>query len=435
MKGELHLVAFAQALAFSATEGSAVAGTVAPSTEALVNGHATDAVYKILSREDRREHGIFFSGPHWAQRMFAALDIDRWQRFIDPSVGTGDLLLEICRRLPLEATVAKTLATWGSRLAAIELRSSFIQIAWARLQALAMTRHKQQLSVDSLVQASTLPNSFITGDALETSLSLSKGDCVVMNPPYQRMQASEGSFVGQGLRSAAALHTERVLTQAPAGVGLIALVPDVLRSGSSYRRFRDELHRRMEIDSFAPVGAFGGSANVDVAVLIGTTRSSLATSAPAIARSTKRKFKTRTLGDECRIAVGPVVPHRTKGGSTRYGYLTARSAPVWGEMRVPDERARFTARLETAPFVVVRRTSSPGDLKRARATIVAGTESWLLENHLLILRPYSGLLKDCRRLLKSLKNPRTDEWLNEHIRCRHLTVSALKLLPWWDDQD
>jgi hypothetical protein len=365
--------------------------------------------------------------------MFATLEVERWRRFIDPSAGTGDLLVEICRRLPLEATATKTLAAWSKRLAAIELRDSFIQIAWARLQALAMVRHKHQRGIAPIGPALIVPQSFITGDALDTTLRMAKGDCVVMNPPYQRVLAREGSFVGQGLRSAAALHVERILTQAPAGVGLIALVPEVLRSGSSYRRFRDELHQRMEIESFVAVGAFGGSADVDVAVLTGITRATVALSQTR--RSTKRRHIVRTLGDDCHISVGPVVPHRTEEGDVLLGYLTARNAPTWGEVREPNTRAKFAARLEKAPFVVVRRTSSPTDLKRARATVVAGTESWLLENHLIILRPQSGLLKDCKRLLKSLKDPRTDAWLNAHIRCRHLTVSVLRLLPWWDGQD
>jgi hypothetical protein len=31
-----------------------------------------------------------------------------------------------------------------------------------------------------------------------------------------------------------------------------------------------------------------------------------------------------------------------------------------------------------------------------------------------------------------LKDPRTTTWLNERIRCRHLTVGAVRDLPWWN---
>jgi len=40
-------------------------------------------------------------------------------------------------------------------------------------------------------------------------------------------------------------------------------------------------------------------------------------------------------------------------------------------------------------------------------------------------------VKACRELLRSLKDERTTHWLDERIRCRHLTVAALDELPWW----
>jgi hypothetical protein len=34
-------------------------------------------------------------------------------------------------------------------------------------------------------------------------------------------------------------------------------------------------------------------------------------------------------------------------------------------------------------------------------------------------------------LLRVLKSRKTDQWLNNRIRCRHLTVRSLNELPWW----
>jgi hypothetical protein len=54
-----------------------------------------------------------------------------------------------------------------------------------------------------------------------------------------------------------------------------------------------------------------------------------------------------------------------------------------------------------------------------------------VENHLIVLRPKDGTIGACREVLGILKDERTTRWLNERIRCRHLTVAALDELPWW----
>jgi hypothetical protein len=41
-------------------------------------------------------------------------------------------------------------------------------------------------------------------------------------------------------------------------------------------------------------------------------------------------------------------------------------------------------------------------------------------------------LRDCEKLVQVLRRESTTEWLNERIRCRHLTVSAVADIPWPD---
>jgi hypothetical protein len=83
------------------------------------------------------------------------------------------------------------------------------------------------------------------------------------------------------------------------------------------------------------------------------------------------------------------------------------------------------------PFVAIRRTSRPGDRHRAIGTLITALQPVAVENHLIALRPKDGTVKACRELLYSLKDDRTTHWLDERIRCRHLTVAALNELPWW----
>jgi hypothetical protein len=96
------------------------------------------------------------------------------------------------------------------------------------------------------------------------------------------------------------------------------------------------------------------------------------------------------------------------------------------------DRRNFQGTTYAAPFVAVRRTSRPGDKKRAVGCIISGDQRVAVENHLIVLVPHDGSLKTCKQLLERLKCDKTDSWLDKRIRCRHLTVKALADLPWWE---
>jgi hypothetical protein len=427
MNGEIPLSAYAHAILRGGDLEPPRPLPLSPFFEAVESSCATQVVYDVLSRSDRRRHGIFFSGAEWARTLVSELRLEEWRRFVDPSVGSGDLLVEICRRLPIGADVHETIEEWSNRLVAIDLRESFLKIAWARIQGVALLRHQQAGGATKQFTPRPLPENFRVGDALEMSLALKQNDCVIMNPPYQRMCASITSFVGSGMRSAAALHLEHVLKEGPESVGIIALIPEVLRSGTSYRRFREEVQRRMVVKSFDSSGRFGAGADIDVAVLVGRTAAGNNDSMPIV--ETQDHI---TLGDYFSVRVGPVVPHRSAMDGPECGYLTAKNSRVGLEITVPPELATFRTRVECGPFIIVRRTSSPSDKKRARATLISSTTSFLVENHLLIIKAHSGNIAELLTLMSILDDPRTDTWLNSHIRCRHLTVSAVKKIPLWD---
>lgn len=385
----------------------------------------TAAIYEVLSRSDRREHGIFFSGKDWARILVSQVDTGRWSRFIDPSVGNGDLLVEVCLALPLGESPVQTLEQWSARLAAIDLRLSFLRIAWNRVQSIAFQRHGQKLPEG---HSMALPKSFKHGDALQIDLELRPGDCLLMNPPYQRVQLPVNSELGRGKRSAAALHLERMLKISPVGVGVVALVPDVMRSGTLYSEFRKALRSHVDLKRFAAFGNFGAHADVDVAVIVGITSDGSLPKAEVDPGDCHRV----TVGDFFEVSVGPVVPHRNPETGRTLPYLTPHNSPAWEEMERPSERAKFAATAKRGPLVLVRRTSSPSDRERARATIVNYGGEMLVENHLLICTPKDGKIDTCRRLARSLSDPRTSAWLNEQIRCRHLTVASVSRLPWFD---
>ena len=112
--------------------------------------------------------------------------------------------------------------------------------------------------------------------------------------------------------------------------------------------------------------------------------------------------------------------------------MHSRGLPTWGSIDVASlPKKRFSGTLFSPPFVAVRRTSRPVDSGRAIGTLVIGDCRVAVENHLLVVRPKDPSVEACEEVLRLLKEDRTDRWLNNRIRCRHLTVSALRELPWW----
>ena len=127
--------------------------------------------------------------------------------------------------------------------------------------------------------------------------------------------------------------------------------------------------------------------------------------------------------------VGPVVPHRDPELGPVHPYLHARSATPWQTITdIPEKRA-YQGTVFQPPFVVVRRTSAPHDPHRAVGTVVFTEEKVAVENHLVVLVPKDGTLSSCDRLINSLRMKETDDWLNQRIRCRHLTIGVVKELP------
>ena len=400
-----------------------VTGDPASAIKPFLNGHAAHSIDRMLSRERRRKDGVFFSGEFWSQQLLACVGNAEIVRWCDPAAGTGDLLLEAARRIPLQPTLSQTLRFWSHRLLAGEKNATFLDVAWQRIRALAVLRHYERDGQLVKPTVATTPAGFVAGDALTMPLRIRASDCLVMNPPYTHQVAPSWCQSANGRVSTAALFLERYITGTQPGTRIVALVPDVLRSGTRYRKLRQLLDKHANVELFAPRGAFSADADVDVSILACTVGSSSAQTAKAASRSL-------TVGDLFQVRVGNVVPHRTSMDGLSKRYLTARGLPDGGILDAPVARATFDASVYRAPFVVVRRTSSPSDRVRTRATLVSDGE-FLVENHLIVCTPRPNVAADCNHLLRVFADPRTNHWMNERIRCRHLTTAAINELPVW----
>jgi hypothetical protein len=232
--------------------------------------------------------------------------------------------------------------------------------------------------------------------------------------------------------NSAAIFVLSCLSRANNGAQFSAILPDVLRSGSRYERWRRQVERLSRISSIELHGQFDQLADVDVFHLNAERRFQSAGGRAAwqgVALSTSR------LGDHAEVRVGPVVQYRDPLLGRWFPFIQAKTLPSWEKHRPGDSCRRFQGRTFRPPFVVVRRTSRPGDKFRAIGTIIMGRRRVAVENHLLVVLPHDRTVRGCETVMRQLKQDATSSWLDERICCRHLTVSSLAELPWRELHD
>jgi hypothetical protein len=338
-------------------------------------------------------------------------------KYCDPSCGAGDLLLSAARRFPVERTLRATLKAWGERLAGTDLHPEFVRAARARLVLLArekglfnapLTRKELAAAfyrirvADGLAQASPL-------DA----------DVVLMNPPYFAKRAPRYCEWSNGKVNYAAVFVAHYLARMKPGAQLVAILPEVLRSGSNYRRWREVIGKSAAEIRLQSCGLFDANADVDVFMLALRRRRRGTGTWDCGAVSGK-------LSDHFTVGVGAVVPHRDLEQGAMRRFIDARTAPSFGTVWRVKKRRRFDGPTVTPPFVTIKRTSRPGDKNRAVPTVVRGNGAVAVENHLIVCRPKDGTVRACTALLEALRAPEVSAALNRRIRCRHLTVGAVR---------
>lgn len=399
----------------------------AEEVEASLDGAAGRELRRLVELPARRAFGTFFTGSELAEKLLGTLRIRSNQHFIyDPTVGAGDLLLAGARRLPCESSLTATLAAWGQCLAGTDLHPEFIEAAQLRIALLARQRHGGR---DALPAGwrKLLPH-IKCGDGLEQKTLFARATHLLMNPPYGLTEPDAECTWAGGRISAAALFVMRALELAPAKARLLAILPDVLRSGSFQHHWRERVSDLAAVESVERHGLFDDSADVDVFLL------KLRRRAAAADTQTKRwpiaaAGTGSTVGAYFAVHVGRVVPHRDAEDGPLRRYIHPRNIPVWEEVTCVTERRKHKLAYQP-PFVVLRRTSRPGHPYRAAATVILGKAPVAVENHLIVCEPRDQSADTCRALMAQLHTQRVNDFLDQRIRCRHLTVGAVAAIPY-----
>jgi hypothetical protein len=407
-----------------ASENSESEGWTVRCQHAL-NGQANIELRDKIDVDVRRKFGVFFTSADLAERLLALSELTQRKYIYDPTCGMGDLLLAAAASLPLQDSVAKTMRSWGKRLAGTDLHEEFIAAAKIRLALLARRRHgspKFSLRKD----VDYFPNIRV-GNGLEENDDFAKADCILMNPPFGSVIAASDCEWASGRITEAASFMMNVINKAKKNAEILAILPDVLRSGTFSSHWRTAVSILAEIRKVETYGIFDQIADVDVFLLRLAKRNSLKNLDTWTWPSHPRT--PTTIADNFIVNVGPVVPHRDKKVGLTYDYIHARSVLPWGVMSEFSEQIEFKGRVHQAPFVVIRRTSRPEQEHRAIATLIAGDHKVAIENHLIICTPKDGSLSTCEQLMRQLRSDSTNDYLNLRIRCRHLTVTSVRDIP------
>lgn len=396
----------------------------------LLNGGASSALQEHVKRETRTQFGIFFSGQDLALK--AAKKISEKVRggatFGDPACGAGDLLLACLSHVSIQRTLKETLSFWNSLVTGLDLHDELATTTQSRLALYAATRHEDPLLKGAQLKKQSFEG-VCSGDYFVNTNLFADLDCVIMNPPFAEVDTPADCKWSSGKVQLAAVFTASVVENAKEGQMIVAILPDVLRSGSRYGKWRQHISTLAYIHDIDVYGRFDSKTDVDVFILhlqkIKGEEKKTQNDWMNFSRSSNEK---KTLSDFFSISVGAVVPHRHVNEGLWRPYIDVSNSPANGSVET-FKKIRFKGTLHRGPFVVLRRTSSPSDRYRATATLVLTSDEIAVENHLVVLQPLDKKISTCEQVVEILRTPDVNSWLNEAIRCRHLTKQVLSKLP------
>ena len=399
--------------------------------KAALDGQPARELRSVYAADSLRHTGTYFTGSKLAQYLVKPFEnrLREFSSVIDPACGAGDLLVACARHLPLQRDFAATIREWGEQLIGFDVNSAFVEAARHRLALLALARWgvvRQTLCVSAPLQ----PFPHIRSGSGFQEWRLPPGPALILvNPPFSYSKADPQCGWASGRVSLAASFVEKCLENAPKGSRILAILPDVLRTGTNYERWRAMISEKSRICSVSVGRKFDALTQVHVFLLEleldgPSRRKTFAWARPAAKHR-------QTVKDLFQLGVGAVVPFRLDGKGCWRRYADLEALPPWTIVRRLNRSIRFKGVTHRAPFVTIRRTSKSDSQYRCVGTLVTGNSRVAVENHLLVAVPRDKTIRTCKKLLTLLQTDATTEWMNKRICCRHLTVSSVGDIPWF----
>ncbi|MDE4024981.1 N-6 DNA methylase [Glaesserella parasuis] len=394
----------------------------------MINDTNTDdidiKINNLLSAEMIKNLGAFFTERALAEKACRQFKqaITAKSVVLDPTCGIGNLLIESSRQLGVSSTLSETLSIWGSVLRGWDIQADFIEVTKLRLIIAALERGVRKDC--SIEQALNYFKYIEQKDALTVvSTDVYSVTHLFMNPPFIAILAPKRDYWGNGKTNSAAVFFDYYLRILPNECNTVAILPDILRSGSRFNHFRDFVSENL-LGKVQIWGRFANTADVDVFILSGIKQQV----AGSVEWSSSLNW-ANCLATQYDVCIGPLVAYRDKQEGESYPYFHAKNCRNWETITAVSEMRAFSGKTIQPPCVLIKRTSSPSDKYRAAATLINLKQPIAVENHLIVVTAKDKTLKSCQRLLKMLAKDEVNQFLNEQIRARHLTVGVIKSIP------
>lgn len=392
-----------------------------------VDGFASEELRRLVDLDIRRKFGAFFTNSELATRVLSSLQrsLNRDSLIYDPACGAGNLLIAVSNILHLLLPDPN----FSPNLFGTDINAEFVEAAKIRLQINDLLKNKNDSlkSLDAQYQ-------ILKSDGLINNQFYANATHVILNPPFNLIDSDESFNWAKGKVSAAAVFVDKAIDYVNNSTSIIAILPEVLRSGSRYEKWRATIREKCRVDKLDLLGQFDKYADIDVfALYLRKKRKALPRLVQSNLQIIKRteSFKSR-VEDLFDVCVGPVVDNRDPKEGETLRYVVSKGLKGWEKINEFDLTRKHKGKSFKGPFIVIKRTSRMQDTYRATATIINYPKPVFVDNHLIILKPKNGRIEDCWRALNCLKDARTNEWLNDHIRCRHLTVKIVSKIPLWE---
>ncbi|MGQ6514596.1 N-6 DNA methylase [Serratia sp. IR-2025] len=362
-----------------------------------------------------RDSGVFFTGEELsaecAHRISHTLQHD--SKIVDPCCGAGNLLIALSKYLPVAAALSETLSMWNSMLYGYDLYEDFIYAAKLRLVLEAIRRGVIVDEINLGKNINSLTNIKVL-DFLSRSVSYEAYTHVIINPPYNQSILKHYKYWRGGKVNLAAVFIDEIITNSSSDMHLVAILPDVLRSGTRYEKWREEIGGLISGEVIIR-GRFDSKTDVDVFILDCQIKENTL----GFQWTNKHALSTSVISDHFSVSIGKVVPYRDKDDGHSHVYIYPGLLKSWDMICSSDilsKRKHRSVPIQP-PFITIKRTSSPKDKNRAGAHLIYGSEPVFVENHLVIVKPFDNDINE------------VNSFLNDIIRCRHLTVKVVKDIP------
>lgn len=392
---------------------------------AALNGQAGMELEKRVSLYSRRRAGAFFTNHLLADRLLEKIDFGTDPVVYDMACGAGDLLLAAARTIGAKASLNDTVKNWQRSIHGTDRVGHFIDAARARLLLQARVLHPKD---DAPLKTGF--ESVAVADGMKEEDLIAKATHIVINPPFVSRRVTKDCEWASGKANLAAAFVDHALKHMKAGAQLCAILPEVLRTGTRYIKWRELVTARAQIFTVESAGQFSETADVDVFFLRLTRGDGADIKQATWDAKQAQASASVSLEEHFDVSVGPVVPYRDPHEGDAHPFATPHNIAAWRTVSASEiPKRQWKGRLVRPPFVVLRRTSRPGDAYRATASIVTGRQPVAVENHLIVCVPKQGGLEACRKLKRALRSERVNTHLNKIMRCRHLTVKSVREIP------